>query len=142
MKFISPFISHSCETEHPAPLLKLKQCPSAQPTVVLKNDRDSMLFPHNIFLMKENSYAMDISKAPTRETKEKDSTVEHESFYFITPHISCSLLEYPEFVLLSAACFYEDRKHLLILVFKLFKTMVVDAFIYHKYCKSRSCMWH
>jgi hypothetical protein len=28
----------------------------------------------------------------------------------------------------------------LILVSKLFKRMVVDAFIYHKYCKSRSCI--
>jgi hypothetical protein len=28
----------------------------------------------------------------------------------------------------------------LILVSKLFKRMVVDAFIYHKYCKSHSCV--
>jgi hypothetical protein len=28
----------------------------------------------------------------------------------------------------------------LILISKLFKRMVVDALIYHKYCKSRSCI--
>ena len=41
--------------------------------------------------------------------------------------------------LLSTTCFYEDPNHLLILVFKLFKRMVVDAFVYHKYYKSHSC---
>jgi hypothetical protein len=43
---------------------------------------------------------MDISKL-TLETKRKDSTNEHENFSFETPHVSCSLLESPEFVLLS-----------------------------------------
>jgi len=43
-------------------------------------------------------------------------------------------------ILLSATCFHEDHNHLLILVSKLFKRMVVDAFVYHKYCKSRSCI--
>ena len=38
VKFISPFTSHSCETEHPTPSLELKQCPFGQPTVVLEND--------------------------------------------------------------------------------------------------------
>ena len=65
VKFISPFVSHSCEMEHPAPSLELKQCPSGQP----------------------NSYAMDISKTPTLETEENDSTIEYESFSFETPHI-------------------------------------------------------
>ena len=41
--------------------------------------------------------------------------------------------------LLSATCFHEDHNHLLILVSKLFKRMVVDAFVYHKYCKSHCC---
>ena len=87
MKFISPFVSHSCETEHPTPSLELKQCPSGQPTIVLKNDQDSMMFSHDIFLTKDNSYAMDLSKAPTLDTEE------HESFSFETPHISCSRWE-------------------------------------------------
>ena len=42
-------------------------------------------------------------------------------------------------ILLSAICFHEDHNHLLILVSKLFKRMVVDAFVYHKYYKSHSC---
>ena len=139
LKFISPFISHRfpCKTEHPSsPSLELKQCPSGQPTVVLENDRDSMLFPHDILLTKENSYAMDISKAPTLETEE------HESFSFETPHVSCSRLESLEFVVLSAACCYKEDNHPSLLVSKLFKRMVVDAFVYHKHCKSRSNTVH
>ena len=75
---------------------------------------------------------MDISKAPTLETKE------HESFSFETLHVSCSCLESSEFVVLSAACCYEEENHPSLLVSKLFRRMVVDVFVYHKYCKSRS----
>ena len=43
-------------------------------------------------------------------------------------------------ILLSDTCSYEDANHLLILISKLFRRMVVDAFVYHKYCKSHSCI--
>ena len=36
-------------------------------------------------------------------------------------------------------CSYEDPNLLLILIHKLFRGIVVDAFVYHKYCKSRGC---
>ena len=80
---------------------------------------------------------MDISKA-TLGTKKKDPIVEHESFSFETPQVSCSLLESPELILFSTECSYQDHNLLLILVHKLFKRMVVDAFIYHKHYKSHS----
>jgi hypothetical protein len=38
----------------------------------------------------------------------------------------------------SATRFYEDHNHLLVLVYKLFRRMVVDVYVYYKYCKSRS----
>ena len=80
---------------------------------------------------------MDMPRAPTLETK-KDSLDKHESFSFENSHISYSLLKSSKFVSLVPTCFYEDPNLLLILVHKLFKRMVVDTFIYHKYCKSRS----
>jgi hypothetical protein len=40
-------------------------------------------------------------------------------------------------MLLSTPCPYEDPNHPLILASKLFWRTVVDAFVYHKYCKSR-----
>jgi hypothetical protein len=43
--------------------------------------------------------------------------------------------------ILSTTCFHEDPNHLLILISKIFRRMVVDVFVYHKYCKShRSTM--
>jgi len=66
-------------------------------------------------------------EAPTLELKKIDSTNEHERSSFETPCISCSLLESPELITLSATHFYEDHNHLLVLVYKLFRRMAVDA---------------
>ena len=43
-------------------------------------------------------------------------------------------------ILFSPTCPYEDHNHLSIIIFKLFKRMVVDAYVYHKYCKSHSAI--
>ena len=70
VKFISPFVSHPCEIEHPSsPSLELKPCPSSHPN--------------------KNFCAMDISKA-TLETKKKDPIVERESTTTLTPFIDTS----------------------------------------------------
>jgi len=82
---------------------------------------------------------MDNPEASTLETKEKDSTDEHETFSFKIPQDSCSLLESQEFISLKTMCSYKDPNHLSILVHKLFRRMVVDAFVYHKYCKTHRC---
>jgi hypothetical protein len=42
-------------------------------------------------------------------------------------------------MLLSTPRSYGEHNHLSLLVYKLFGRMVVDAYIYHKYCKSCSC---
>ena len=136
VKFISPFVlpKLACEIERtPSPSLEPKSCPSGHPNIVLDSGRDSTLILH------KKIYAMDNPSAPTLETKKKDSTVEHESFSFETPHVSCSFLESLEFISLKTTCSYKDANLLLILVHKLYRRMVVDAFIYHKYFKSRSC---
>ena len=43
-------------------------------------------------------------------------------------------------MLLSTPCPYEEQNHPSLLVCKLFGRMVVDAYVYHKYCKSRGCI--
>jgi hypothetical protein len=89
VKFIFPFISPRIPSkiERSSPSLEPKSCPSDQPNVVLNSDREPTLILHDRF------YAMDMPKAPTLETQEKDFTVKHESLSFETPHFSCSLLE-------------------------------------------------
>jgi hypothetical protein len=127
-KFISPFVSPRLpsETEHPSSSsLKPKPCPSSQ---------------HDITLEKENFWAMDKLEAPTLELEMNESTNEHERSSFEFPRVSCSLLESPKFIVLSTAGSYEDHNHLVIVVHKLFKRMVVDAYVYHKYCRSHGCI--
>jgi hypothetical protein len=80
---------------------------------------------------------MDMPKALTLESKRKDLTYEHESFTLEPPSDSCLVLGSPKFVLLSTMCFHENHNLISVLVCKLFKRMVVDVFIYHKFCKSR-----
>jgi hypothetical protein len=41
-------------------------------------------------------------------------------------------------IVFSTTCNYEHHNHISILILKLFKRMVVDAFVYHRYCKSSS----
>jgi hypothetical protein len=91
-KFISPFISPrlSSEIEWPFPLsLELEPCPSSHPNVILNDGRDSTLIMHDGSFEKKNFCVIDMLKAPTLETK-KNSAIEHESFFFETPHVSCS----------------------------------------------------
>jgi len=118
VKFLSPFISSkfAFEIERPSPpSLEPKPCSSGQ-----------------------NLCAMDNLGAPILELKKNDSTNKHEGYSFETPSISCSLLESLELITLNATCFYRD--HNCLLVYKLFGRMVVDAYVYHKYCKSRGCV--
>jgi hypothetical protein len=112
-------------------LLEPKSCPSDHPNIALDSDWDSTLTRHDRFR------AMDMPKAPNLETK--DSTIKHECFSLVTLHFSCSLVESLEFDVLSTTCNYEDPNHLSLLVYKLFRRMVMDAYIYHKYCKSHYC---
>ena len=97
-----------------------------------------MLILHDMFLKNDNSYAMDSLETPTMESKRRDSINEHESFTFETPRISCSPSESTEFIVLNVACCYEEDNLPSLLVAKIFRRMVVDVFVYHKYCKSRS----
>ena len=110
--------------------LKPKSCPSGHPNIVLDSGRDLRLILH------ENFCALDNPLAPTLETERRDSIDEHESFTFETLQLSFSILKYSEFVSLSITCLYVGHNHLLILTYKLFKRIVVDAYVYRKYCKS------
>ena len=141
VKFTFPFIAHPCDIEHLSLLsLEPKLRPSGHQNVVLDSGRDSTLILHNISLKKENHCAMVNLEAPTLELKKNNSTNKHEGFSFETSRISCSLLESLELITLSATRFCEDHNHLLVLVYKLFRRMVVDAYVYHKYCKSCGCI--
>jgi len=122
VKFISLFVSHPCEIECPSsPLLEHKPCPSGHPN--------------------ENFYATGIYEATLGTTK-KNPIVEHESLFFETPQVSCSLSESPELILFSTECSYQDHHLLLILFHKLFKRVVVDAFVYTNITNPIVALWY
>jgi hypothetical protein len=52
---------------------------------------------------------MDKLVAPTLELEMNDSTNEHERSSFEFPYDSCSLLDSPEFIVLSTAYSYEEH---------------------------------
>ena len=126
VKFVSLFvssnpISHLYETEQPpSPLSKLKPCPS------------SPMF-HFESLEEKNICAMDLPQ--TLESKTENSTNKHETFEF--PQDLCPDKDSPEFISLRATCSHQVSNHLLNFPSKMYKRVVVDAFIYHKH--SRFC---
>ena len=84
----------------------------------------------------KHTNAMGIPEAETLEIEMK-SSFEHEKFSFEIPRVSCSPFGSLVFVLVLTTCLHENQHILLIFVHKLFKRMVVDAYVYHKHCKSR-----
>ena len=126
VKFVSLFvssnpISHLYETEQPpSPSSKIKPCPSGP------------MF-HFESLEKENFCAMDLPQ--TLESKTEESTNKHETFEF--PQDSCPNKDSPEFTSLRATCSHQVSNHLLNFPSKMYKRVVVDAFVYRKHSKFR-----
>jgi hypothetical protein len=76
-------------------------------------------------------------EASTLASKRKDYLDEHDSFSLEKTQQPCSHSASPKSVTCCARSMYEDYNHLKVLVCKIFRRLVVDAFVYHKVCKSR-----
>ena len=126
VKFVSPFvstkhISHLHETERPpSPSSEFKPCPSG-PMFHSKSPEE------------ENFCAIDLPQ--TLESKTKNSTNKHETFEF--PQDSCPNKDSLEFILLRATCSHQDSNHLLNSPSKMYRRVVVDAFVYRKHSRFR-----
>ena len=97
-----------------------------------------MIF-HEASLEIKNQWAMEFCEALTLESNEKDSTNEHGSLTFDIPRKPCSFKATPESGMLSAPFTHEDYNHLMILFCKIFRRLVVDVYVYRKYCSFRGC---
>nr|CAE76037.1 B1292H11.23 [Oryza sativa Japonica Group] len=91
----------------------------------------------NTLIEEENFQAKD--KFETSTLEDENSTNEHESFSFKISQDSCSNKESPKSCQFNATSLCEDHNHPSGLVSHMFRRLVIDAFIYHKYCKSRIC---
>jgi hypothetical protein len=84
--------------------------------------------------------AMEICEALTLEFIGKDSIDEHGTFILDLPCEPCSHNSSPEPVRLSALTTHEGYNHLLVLFCKMFRRLIVDAYVYHKHIIFCACI--
>jgi hypothetical protein len=88
----------------------------------------------------ENSWAMDVFKAPTLGSAGKDLINKNGSFTLDLSQEPCLHHVSLESATLSTQSTHQNYNHLMVLLCKKFRRMVVDAYVHHKYCRSRECI--
>jgi hypothetical protein len=92
-------------------------------------------------MMDKYIWSMDILGASTLEPEKGGLDNEHDSFILEEP-LDPSSPEKPLESIHIAKGTYESYNRPMPIDQNDFKRMVPDAFVYHKYCKSRSGFWH
>ena len=82
---------------------------------------------------------IDIHEETPLELEKDDNIDEHESYFMKTSSNPYSHEKSPELISLSNIATHEIFNPLMLPIHKDFERVVVDAYVYHKYCKSR---WH
>ena len=82
---------------------------------------------------------IDIHEETTQESEKEDDINEHGSYFINTSSNPCSYEKSPKSIGLSNIATHEIFNPLMLLVHKDFERVIVDTYVYHKYCKSR---WH
>ena len=82
---------------------------------------------------------IDIHEETPLEIEKEDDISKHGSHFMSTSSIPCSHERSPESIGLSNMATHEIFNPLILPVYKDFERVVVDAYVYHKYCKSH---WH
>ena len=79
---------------------------------------------------------IDIHEETPLELEKEDDIDEHGSYFMNTSSNPCSHEKSPESIGLSNIATHEIFNPLILSVHKNFKRVVVDAYVYHKYCRS------
>ena len=80
---------------------------------------------------------IDIHEETPLEIEKEDNINEHGSYFMNTSSNPCLHEKSPESIGLSNIAAHEVFNPLILSVPKFFEKVVVDAYVYHKYCKSR-----
>ena len=80
---------------------------------------------------------IDIHEETTLEPKKEDDINKHGSYFMNISSNPCSYEKSLESIGLSNIATHEIFNPLVLLVHKIFERVVVDAYVYHKYCRSR-----
>ena len=79
---------------------------------------------------------IDIHEETPLQLEKEDDIDEHGSYFTKTSSNPCSHEKSPELIGLSNIATHEIFNPLMLPAHKIVERMVVDAYIYHKYCKS------
>jgi hypothetical protein len=105
--------------------------------VVSDHDRETISSFHDKYLEIENSWATKIYRALNLKCIGEDAIDKQGSFILDIPYEPCSHNPSLESVMPSAPSTHEDYNHLLVLYCKMFRRLVVDAYVYHKHIRFR-----
>ena len=83
------------------------------------------------------SEILDFHEESTLELQKEDDINEHGSYFMNTSSNSCSHDKSPKLISLSNIATHEIFNPLTLHAHKNFERVVVDAYVYHKYCRSR-----
>ena len=82
---------------------------------------------------------IDIHEETPLELEKKDNINKHGSYFMNTSSNPYSHEKSPELIGLSNIATHEIFNPLVLPIHKDYEMVVIDAYVYHKYCKSR---WH
>jgi hypothetical protein len=83
---------------------------------------------------------VDIQEKSILEHEKEDDINEHESYVLTIPSNLCSYEKFSKLICFSNIITHEIFNPLILPVHKTFERVVLDTFIYHKYCKSCSVL--
>jgi hypothetical protein len=87
-------------------------------------------------LDKTNSRVTNPSKILNIQIGDEDDINEHETYSIMTSLNPCSYETSPNSIGLSNLSTFKIFNSLILSIYKNFKRVVVDAYVYHKYCRS------
>jgi hypothetical protein len=94
---------------------------------------------HRQEMMEAIFFPMDIHEETPLELEKEDDIDEHGCYIMNTSSNPCSYEKYSKSIGLSNITAHEIFNPLILPVHKDFERVIVDAYVYHKYCKS---CWH
>ena len=119
-------------------LIEFEPRPTSPRRIVLDHDQDTAMIVHDEPLEAENPWAREFNEALPLECEGSESIDEHGSFILESPP-PCSFSTPPESAACSTTNAFASCNLLKTLSSKMFRRMVVDAFVYYKHCKFRAC---
>ena len=107
---------------------------ATNPWKILDNKTSNECHRHG--MMESIFLPIDIHEETTLELEKEDDIDEHGSYFMKTSSNPCSHEKSPELISLSNIATHEIFNPLMLLVHKIIERVVVDTYVYHKYCNS------